>query len=441
MRALLVEEVINFKRGENPLSSMGLGGFSFETLQPGAIIQSKRYFGVTEKTGNITGYHSGKIKIGNGNYLLITEARKTNNPETKNLYFHRYIDLETAKKEKEKLKEGGTRALSWWGIPRGFFSSMTKSKFNYRFDIIEPGFGIEESINFQRGLDPKKVLGLGRPFGFTKDLLDLSHNDGKNILFVRPDFVEKLKAEGIYQYDTKRLYFGNDLIGRWGYRKKDYQNHDGTFKGPYSCNFRLFNRGGDLYMLQGSSGDYGFGGMQRTQSETIGPTFRKSLYEQVYNYLMNKWVETTNESLNFQRGLDPKASIGIGGYSFDTLRNGTIIKCIKPFGTSKGGVIRAYQGSAKRIPLETYLVIFNIRKLDSYYISFGYINVGGVGWYHKGEERARKDLEYFDRAKGIQKLYLEGDPYIESSRKYSGGLIAKIGREKFNNLFKIIETP
>ncbi|HPI82085.1 MAG TPA: hypothetical protein PK122_02565 [Candidatus Paceibacterota bacterium] len=400
MRARLVEEYINFERTSNPLSSMGLGGFSFDTLQPGAIIQSKRYFGVTEKTGNITGYHSGKTKIGKGNYLLITEVRKTSNPEIKNLSFHRYIDLETAKKEKEKFKDGGTRTLSWWGIPRGFFSSMTKSKFNYRFDIIEPGFNVSESVNFQRGLEPKKVLGLGRPFGFTKDLLDLSHNDGKNILFVRPDFVEKLKAEGIYQYDTKRLYFGskiellyfgNDLIGRWGYRKKDYQNHDGTFKGPYSCNFRLFNRGGDLYMLQGSSGDYGFGGMQRTQSETIGPTFRKSLYEQVYNYLMNKWVETTNESMNFDRGGNIYRKLKIGR-SFWNLEPGAILKPIKDIyiGPRTNFVSGPY---GTKIWEESYVTVIDLEKTPSGLMKIYYHQ----NWDLAGAEVVRDNIKLYPR--------------------------------------------
>jgi hypothetical protein len=147
------------------------------------------------------------------------------------------------------------------------------------------------------------------------------------------------------------------------------------------------------------------------------------------------------ENASFIRGADPKSSLGIGGYSFNTLRNGTIIRCIKPFGTSLGGVIRGYSGAAKRIPFDTYLVIFNIKKLDNYYISFEYVNAGGAFWYHKGEEKINRDLECLNRAREIRKKYLEDNSSISSQRNHSGGIIAKIGRNKFDNLFKIIETP
>jgi len=147
------------------------------------------------------------------------------------------------------------------------------------------------------------------------------------------------------------------------------------------------------------------------------------------------------EAINFRRSDNPLSSMGLGGFSFDTLRNGTIIKCIKFFGTTKGGVIRGYSGASKRIQRETYLVIFNIKKLDSYYISFQYINAGGVGWYHKDDERIQKDLEYLGRAREIKEKYLEGDPWTTTPIRYSGGSISKIGKNKFNNLFKIIETP
>ena len=443
MRALLVEDSLNFQRGKSPLSSMGVGGFSFDTLKPGAILISKRYFGVTEKTGKITGYNSGKLPIGKDNFILVTKVRDNADGKTKNISFKRYTShgftLEKIKEERQKLKDAGSKSLDWWGILSGFFSDISKAKFHFRFDILVPGFNdLDESLDFQRGMDPKKTLGLGRPFGFSKDLLDITHNNGKNSLFVRSDFVEKLKSEGIYQYGEIRLYL-DDLIGRWGYRKKDYRNLDGSYKGPYSCKFRLYNRSGDLYMLQGYAGDYGFGGMQSTQKGTIGVTFRKSLYEQVYNYLMEKWAGTTNESMGFQRGGNPMTNLGIGGMSFDTLKNGTIIRSKKAFGTSLGGVIRHIDGAAKQIYAGAYLIVYDLQRLDNYYISFSYINCGGPIFYSSSEEREGKDEIFHKKARDQVKDMK--NMILWKNRSGLTNKIFRIGKTKFDNMFQITDLP
>jgi len=172
--ALLVEEVLNFKRTGNPLSSMGLGGFSFDTLKPGAILISKRYFGVTEKTGKITTYHSGKLPIRTNNLLLVTEVRENAEGKTKNISFKRYgVELENVKVERQKLKDSGRKSLEWWGIPSGFFSDISKAKFDFRFDILVPGFNdIMESLNFERTGTPYEKLRIGR-----KTFLTLSPGD------------------------------------------------------------------------------------------------------------------------------------------------------------------------------------------------------------------------------------------------------------------------
>ena len=166
MRALLVEDSLNFQRGKSPLSSMGVGGFSFDTIKPGAILISKRYFGVTEKTGRITGYNSGKLSIGVDNFLLVTEVRDNADGKTKNISFKRYsshgFTLEKIKEERQKLRDSGRKSLEWWGILSGFFSAISKAKFDFRFDILVPGFNdLDESISFERGRDPKTSIGIG----------------------------------------------------------------------------------------------------------------------------------------------------------------------------------------------------------------------------------------------------------------------------------------
>jgi hypothetical protein len=175
MRALLVEDSLNFQRGKSPLSSMGVGGFSFDTLKPGAILISKRYFGVTEKTGKITGYNSAKLPIGKDNFLLVTEIRDNADGKTKNISFKRYsshgFTLEKIKEERQKLRDSGRKSLEWWGILSGFFSAISKAKFNFRFDILVPGFNdLNESISFERGKDPKDSMKIGLgPFKYIEE--------------------------------------------------------------------------------------------------------------------------------------------------------------------------------------------------------------------------------------------------------------------------------
>ena len=164
MRARLVNEELYFQRGGNPLSSMGLGGFSFDTLRPGAILKSKKYFGLAERSGNITTYHSAKLRITPGQYLLVTDVRPGQVQGESNITFKKYRDLDLAKEERLVLKEKGLRYLQWYGVPSGFFSSISKKKFDYRLEIIEPGFSMNEGQGFVRGMDTHRALGIGNPF-------------------------------------------------------------------------------------------------------------------------------------------------------------------------------------------------------------------------------------------------------------------------------------
>jgi hypothetical protein len=164
MRARLVNESLDFQRGGNPLGSMGLGGFSFDTLRPGAILKSKKHLGVTERTGNITSYHSAKLRIAPAQYLLVTDVRPGRSPGEKNISFKRYDnDPDLVRNERSVLKDEGKSYLQWHGVPSGFFSSISKKKFDNRFEIIEPGFPVNEGLGFTRGADPHRALGIGNP--------------------------------------------------------------------------------------------------------------------------------------------------------------------------------------------------------------------------------------------------------------------------------------
>ncbi len=129
----------SFERGGNPIEQMGLGGLSFDTLKPGAILIAKRYFGVSISTGRIGGFHSSAIRVSKNNYFLITEIREGFNPGTKNIRWSKFHKFDWVKEEKELFGNGGKAGLSVYGY-KGFFHDLTKRRFDYRLEVIEIGF-------------------------------------------------------------------------------------------------------------------------------------------------------------------------------------------------------------------------------------------------------------------------------------------------------------
>lgn len=161
MKAKFVSENIKFQRGGNPLRTMDLGGFSFETLRPGAILQAKRWFGVSKSTGNIGGYHSSAISISKGDWFLVTDVRDQEGGK-KNISWRRYHNTkeEMVYQNREELrKEGKLHFL--FGPISGFFDDLTKRRFDYRLEVVEPGFPVNESTYFHRTGDPKRGMGIG----------------------------------------------------------------------------------------------------------------------------------------------------------------------------------------------------------------------------------------------------------------------------------------
>ena len=159
MRARLVKEDIEFKRTGDPLSSMGLGGFSFKTLNPGAILQATRFFGVT-KTGTLGGI-SRAIRVNKDNYFLVTGVEPGSTPKKKIISWIKTYHEDKIYEAREAFKEGGAKAIPWYGFARGFFDNISERQFDYRLKVIEKGFPMSES-HFQRGGDPYKRLGIGK---------------------------------------------------------------------------------------------------------------------------------------------------------------------------------------------------------------------------------------------------------------------------------------
>jgi len=161
MKAQFVNENISFERGGNPLSRMGLGGFSFDTLQRGAILEVTKYFGVTQSSGQITGYHSGKISMRKGNLLLVTNVGVPYNNNVKTFHFTGGLEKEIYK-ARETMREGEIPFILWGS--KGFIEGISKRRFDYRFKIIESGFHkLSEAKTFDRD-DPDiyRKIGIGK---------------------------------------------------------------------------------------------------------------------------------------------------------------------------------------------------------------------------------------------------------------------------------------
>lgn len=163
MKAKFVSENINFERGGSPLGRMGIGGFSYDTLRPGTIIQSKKWFGISGN-GKLSGYHGSRHSIKNGTYLLVTEIFTGEKPKSKTFYYILAYSIEKALEMQDDFKKTG-KAKSFHGTAN-WIDSLTKTRFNYRFDIIKSLEGpmiepIKESHGFHRGLDPKRSMGIG----------------------------------------------------------------------------------------------------------------------------------------------------------------------------------------------------------------------------------------------------------------------------------------
>lgn len=135
MRAKFIYE--KFTEEGDPINDMGIGGYSFETLRPGAIFKAKRLgIAVTRnRSGHFASWTYG-IKLHPENNLIITHIINFSEGY-KRIYFYKVYTNEDTENVKNNIKLKKD-VLSLDGI----FCNMIVSKrmFNNRFEIIERGF-------------------------------------------------------------------------------------------------------------------------------------------------------------------------------------------------------------------------------------------------------------------------------------------------------------
>jgi hypothetical protein len=137
----LVREYINekFTQESDPIEDMGIGGYSFETLKPGAVIKSKRIgIAVTlNRSGQFTSWLYG-MQLHPEIFILICKINPYGSDRYKDIIFRKYYHLEVLENAKKELKHGEITTFTLRG-PQGRMI-VSKKMFDNRFEIIERGF-------------------------------------------------------------------------------------------------------------------------------------------------------------------------------------------------------------------------------------------------------------------------------------------------------------
>ncbi len=116
---------MNFQRGKSPAAALELGGYTFDTIRVGAILEAVRWFGVARSTGNLRGYSSSAIQFCPPNILEIIKIT-SGDGKRKILSFQKYWD------EKRRLER---KEITSSRIIDGFID-ISKTQFDYRLKII-----------------------------------------------------------------------------------------------------------------------------------------------------------------------------------------------------------------------------------------------------------------------------------------------------------------
>lgn len=137
---------MEFKRGQDSKDALGLGGYQFGNLRKGAILISKKYFGLSHN-GNLRGYTNSAIQVSKGNTFLITHIETEGNKKT--LFALKFYDLQMAEDFKrdywgdiEDNSVGLSKAWKSRAKKIGYkkilyIADITKRKFDYRLDVVK----------------------------------------------------------------------------------------------------------------------------------------------------------------------------------------------------------------------------------------------------------------------------------------------------------------
>ena len=144
---------MEFKRGIEVKDALGLGGYSFETLRKGAVLEVKSHFGVTREAGKLRHINSCAVECPRGHFLLITRIEDIFTPKYSKASPEKPADMKLTHREihfivhqgnmwdrvmedKKRMRLG--EAFPGWRRT-GHMGHISKAQFDNRLTIIEPG--------------------------------------------------------------------------------------------------------------------------------------------------------------------------------------------------------------------------------------------------------------------------------------------------------------
>jgi len=137
----LVREHIDEKFVEDmsdPISDMGIGGYSFEQLKPGAVLKAKMNVSIDKKaSGYFTNWGNG-VNVAEGNRIIVISARKYILKGYKEIkVFVPSDQTDTGIKTiRDNLKENPN--YNRWGS--NIRMLITQKVFNSKFEVVERGW-------------------------------------------------------------------------------------------------------------------------------------------------------------------------------------------------------------------------------------------------------------------------------------------------------------
>jgi hypothetical protein len=129
---------IHFERGIDPKASMGIGQIG--SLHPGTLLKC-----IERISPKVNDYNYKNFYIEKGHYSVIKKIKAT----------HNQIELELATYDKfpKHFKKVDLQFIG------GEYLTVTPTEFFEHFEVVED---VDESVNFERGLEPKRAMKVGQ---------------------------------------------------------------------------------------------------------------------------------------------------------------------------------------------------------------------------------------------------------------------------------------
>lgn len=143
-----LEESQNFERGIEPLKAMKIGMIKWSDLKEGTVLQCIKTFYLNANQKITNSEENSIISIDEGEILVVREVDEGKKDWV--IWHIQYDDMEDYLENKDKNE-------SW----RFDYFSGTLAQFEKRFRILQRS-ELSESANFERGMDPKKTMDIGK---------------------------------------------------------------------------------------------------------------------------------------------------------------------------------------------------------------------------------------------------------------------------------------